>query len=155
MDPIPAAAKYLTLMLNREVFGIAIDKVREIIHAGKITPIAAVSRTVRGIINVRGRVIPVVDLNARLGLGSQTQECSCVVIVQVHGYKGTPVMMGLAVDGVGEVLGLETDLGPPEVASYRETSGLWLIRTARFNGRNMTLLDIDRVVAPDLAPIPF
>src|SRR4051812_31197969 len=77
------AGKYLTVTLGAESYGIAILKVREIIRMQKITHVPQMPVFVKGVINLRGRVIPVVDLRAKFGLPAEFAERTCIVVVQV------------------------------------------------------------------------
>jgi purine-binding chemotaxis protein CheW len=150
--PAPAAStvagKYLTVALAGESYGIAVLKVREIIRLPKITPVPQMPAYVKGVINLRGRVIPIVDLRTKFGLAAECAERTCVVVVQLR--AGEQVMsMGLIVDSVDEVVNLAAaDVEPaPDFGASVNTS--YLLGMAKVKGRVMTLLDIDRVVAPE------
>src|SRR5882672_4175357 len=77
------AGKYLTVVLDSEAYGIAVLKVREIIRMQKITPVPQMPAFVKGVINLRGRVIPVVDLRVKFGLKAEFADRTCIVVVQV------------------------------------------------------------------------
>jgi purine-binding chemotaxis protein CheW len=141
--------KYLTVGLANEAYGIAVLKVREIIRMLKITPVPQLPPYVKGVINLRGRVIPVVDLRVKFGLPAEFTERTCVVVVQVRPPSGQPVQMGLIVDCVEEVIHLSSEeIEPtPEFGCKIDTS--YLLGLAKVKGQVKTLLDIDRVVAPD------
>ncbi len=143
------AGKYLTVVLDQEAYGIGVLKVREIIRLQKITPVPQMPEFVKGVINLRGRVIPVVDLRIKFGLKAEFTEHTCVVVVHVVLPGDQPVQMGLIVDNVEEVVNLtDTDIEPtPEFGSRVETSHL--LGMAKVKGQVKTLLDINRVVAPD------
>src|SRR5436190_12778375 len=93
------AGKYLTVVLDNEAYGIAVLKVREIIRLQKITPVPQMPEFVKGIINLRGRVIPIIDLRVKFGMKAEFAERTCIVVVQV-GTTGGGVQMGLIVDRV-------------------------------------------------------
>lgn len=96
-------AQYLTFWLGSEVFGMDIRTVREIIQCGPMATLPLMPRFVRGVINLRGAVVPVVDLNARFGRSpSSVGKKSCVVIFDVV-RQGERVELGLLVDAVSEV----------------------------------------------------
>ena len=78
-----SAGKYLTVSLENESYGIAVLKVREIIRMQKITPVPQMPEFVRGVLNLRGRVIPVVDLRVKFGLKAEFADRTCIVVVQV------------------------------------------------------------------------
>ena len=92
--------KYLTVVLDNEYYGLAVLKVREIIRMQKITPVPQVPDFVKGVINLRGRVIPVIDLRVKFGLKAVFAERTCIVVVQVDALSGKSVQMGLIVAGV-------------------------------------------------------
>jgi purine-binding chemotaxis protein CheW len=143
------AGKYLTVQLADEAYGIAVLKVREIIRLQKITPVPQMPEHVRGVINLRGRVIPVIDLRLRFGLGATITERTCIVVVQVFLGEARTALMGLVVDAVEEVATLrEADIEPtPEFGT--SVSQAYLLGMAKVGGRVKTLLDIDCVIAPE------
>lgn len=145
----PLAGKYLTVVLETEAYGIGVLKVREIIRLQKITPVPQMPAFVKGVINLRGRVIPVVDLRVKFGLRAEFGERTCIVVVQVKLPGEQIVQMGLIVDSVEEVVTLNAaEIEPtPEFGARISTD--YLLGMAKVKGSVKTLLDIDRVVAPD------
>jgi purine-binding chemotaxis protein CheW len=143
------AGKYLTVGLDREAYGIAVLKVREIIRMQKITPVPQMPAYVKGVINLRGRVIPVVDLRLKFGLEAVLAERTCIVVVQVTLSPEQSVQMGLIVDSVEEVATLsEAEIEPtPEFGTTINIE--YIVGMAKVKGQVKMLLDIDRVVAPD------
>jgi len=143
------AGKYLTVVLENEAYGIAVLKVREIIRLQKITPVPQMPAFVKGVINLRGRVIPVVDLRSKFGLKAEVAERTCIVVVQVKLPNDQIVQMGLVVDSVEEVVTLtKEEIEPtPEFGARVDTT--YLLGMAKVKGQVKTLLDIDRVVAPE------
>src|ERR1044072_2642892 len=143
------AGKYLTVVLENEAYGIGVLKVREIIRMQKITPVPQMPAFVKGVINLRGRVIPVVDLRVKFGLRAEFAERTCIVVVQVKLPTEQIVQMGLIVDSVEEVVMLQaSEIEPtPEFGTKIDTA--YLLGMAKVKGAVKTLLDIDRVVAPD------
>jgi purine-binding chemotaxis protein CheW len=143
------AGKYLTVGLANEAYGIAVLKVREIIRMLKITSVPQLPPYVKGVINLRGRVIPIVDLRVKFGLQAEFTERTCIVVVQVRPANAQPVQMGLIVDCVEEVVTLtDQEIEPtPEFGCKIDTS--YLLGLAKVKGQIKTLLDIDKVVAPD------
>lgn len=143
------AGKYLTVVLDNEAYGIAVLKVREIIRMQKITTVPQMPEYVKGVINLRGRVIPVIDLRLKFGLKAEMAERTCIVVVQVQLATGNVVQMGLIVDSVEEVAQLTAnEIEPtPEFGARVDTT--YLLGLAKVKGAVKTLLDIDRVVAPD------
>ncbi|MEI6106308.1 MAG: chemotaxis protein CheW [Opitutae bacterium] len=151
VDTKPAAApgKYLTLLLDNEAYGIAVIKIREIIRYQKITSVPQLPAYVKGVINLRGRVIPVVDLRLKFGLKAELTERTCIVVVQVQIPAGGLLQIGLIVDSVEEVTNLTAaDIEPtPEFGAQLDTS--FLLGMAKVKGQVKTLLDIDRVITAD------
>src|SRR3984957_979597 len=112
-NPSPAAAptdaragKYLTFQLANEEFGIRVLKVREIMGLQEITAVPQTPMHIKGVINLRGKVVPVIDLRLKFGLeAAEYTQRTCIIVTQVQGESG-PIMMGIVVDGVSEVLNL-------------------------------------------------
>jgi len=143
------AGKYLTVVLENEAYGIAVLKVREIIRMQKITPVPQMPTFVKGVINLRGRVIPVVDLRVKFGVKAEFAERTCIVVVQVKLPTEQTVQMGLIVDSVEEVVTLAANEIEPTPDFGARISTEYLLGMAKVKGAVKTLLDIDRVVAPD------
>jgi purine-binding chemotaxis protein CheW len=103
--------QYLSFALGEETYAIGILAIKEIIEFDKLTQVPGMPASVRGVINLRGMVVPVIDLAHRLWAGTgraqtETTRRSCVVIVEVRGEGTVPQTLGLLVDGVNEVLDL-------------------------------------------------
>lgn len=147
------AGRYLTVVIANETYGIAVLKVREIIRLQKITSVPQTPEFVRGVINLRGRVIPVVDLRLKFGVDAPFTERTCIVVVQVALATGTSVHMGLIVDAVEEVLSLTaTDIEPaPEFGVQIDAE--YILGMATVKGGVKTLLDIDRVISTGTAQL--
>lgn len=153
-SPAPAATttslqsgKYLTVTLDSESYGLGVLKVREIIRLQKITPVPQMPEFVKGVINLRGRVIPVADLRVKFGLKAEFTERTCIVVVQVKMSTEQLVQMGLIVDSVEEVVNLTAaEIEPiPEFGAKIDTS--YLLGMAKVKGQVKMLLDLDRVVS--------
>lgn len=143
------AGKYLTVVLENEAYGLNVLKIREIIRLQKITPVPQLPAYVKGVINLRGRVIPIVDLRVKFGLKAEFTERTCIVVVQVKLPTEQLVQMGLIVDSVEEVVTLAVaEIEPtPDFGAKIDTS--YLLGMAKVKGQVKTLLDIDRVVSPE------
>ena len=143
------AGKYLTVVLDNEAYGLNVLKIREIIRMQKITPVPQMPAFVKGVINLRGRVIPIVDLRVKFGLKAEFAERTCIVVVQVKLANDQIVQMGLIVDSVEEVVNLTAqEIEPvPEFGTKIDTT--YLLGMAKIKDQVKTLLDIDRVVAPE------
>lgn len=100
------AGKYLTFRLGKEEFGIQVRHVREIMGVQDITPVPGTPPHLKGVINLRGKIIPVVDLRIKFSFPEAVfTETTCIVVVQVD-QEGESTLIGLIVDGVSEVLNL-------------------------------------------------
>jgi purine-binding chemotaxis protein CheW len=140
------AAKYLTFTLGNEEYAVGVLKVREIIKMMEITAVPQVPPYVKGVVNLRGRVIPIVDLRVRFGLPAvQYAERTCIVVVEL-GLQDSAALIGLIVDAVSDVLTIATDdltdaatVGGPKETGYVEA-------LARVKGRVKILLNIDRLL---------
>lgn len=140
--------KYLTFKLCDEEYGLEILKVREIIGIMGITNVPQTPEYVKGVINLRGKVIPVIDLRLKFSLDSDeyTKE-TCIIVVDVRG-----MLMGIVVDTVSEVLDItDKDIEPtPEFGSRIKTD--FILGMGKVENEVKILLDIDRVLSnEDLA----
>ena len=137
--------KYLTFTLANEDYGLEILKVREIIGMLDITAIPQAPTFFKGVINLRGRVIPVVDLRLKFGLPSMEYgERTCVIVVEVKTEMGS-VQMGVVVDTVSEVVNVNgADIEPPLPSVCLDTR--YILGLAKAQGTIKILLDIDRVM---------
>lgn len=145
-----SAGKYLTFTLHGESYGIDVLKVREIIRSTTITPVPQMPAYVRGVINLRGKIIPVTDLRLRFGFTAATDtDSTCIIVVQVRLVEGKTTQMGLVVDGVEEVLSIAAgDIEEtPDFGSQIATE--YIVGMAKVKGSVKTLLDIDGVVTSD------
>src|SRR6478672_6426104 len=141
------AGKYLTFQLGQEEFGIRVLKVREIMGIQDITAVPHTPAYVKGVINLRGKVIPVLDLRLKFGLpGMEYNQRTCIIVVQIQGESGL-LLMGIIVDGVSEVLnltGAEVEDTPDFGANF---STPYILGMAKVKGKVKILLDIDRVLS--------
>ena len=141
------AGKYLTFQLGREEFAIQVLKVREIMGVQDITAVPQTPAHVRGVINLRGKVVPVVDLRLKFRLPEmEYTQRTCIIVVQVQ-FQGTALMMGIVVDAVSEVLNLAAgDIeDTPEFGSGVVTP--YILGMAKSKGKVKILLDIDQVLS--------
>ncbi|TXC65142.1 chemotaxis protein CheW [Piscinibacter aquaticus] len=134
----------LTFQLGEEVFALDIRSVREIIQHGSMTGVPLMPAFVRGVINLRGAVVPVIDLNARFGrTPAQVGKKTCVVIFDAE-RDGERTELGLMVDAVSEVVDLPADAIEP-APSFGTAVGREFIRgIGKLDGRFLILLDPDR-----------
>lgn len=141
--------QYLVFTLNGEVFAIDILQIREIIEFGVLTEVPMMPETIRGVINLRGAVVPVIDLSARFGREpSAVARRTCIVIVEVV-TDGTRQTLGVMVDAVNEVLEIpREDIEPPPAFGARIRTD-FIAGMGRVNGRFVIILDVARVFSLD------
>jgi len=142
------AGKYLVFQLAQEEFAIGVLSVREIIRTQYITKVPHTPPHMKGVINLRGKVIPVMDLRTKLGFPeTEYDQRTCVIIVEIQTDARTSLYMGLIVDGVAEVLNLaQADI--QDVPDFGSSSpSPYLLGVAKTKGRIRILLDINKVLA--------
>ncbi len=141
------AGKYLTFRLGPEEFGLEILKVQEIIQLQAITRVPRTPEFVRGVINLRGKVIPVVDLRLKFGMESaEDTEKTCIVVVQIRHPTGV-VVMGTIIDEVREVLDIP-EASIEDTPSFGTSIDTEFILGMGKIGQNVKiLLDIDKVLS--------
>lgn len=140
------AGKYLTFRLGREEFAIQVLRVREIMGIEEITAVPQTPSYVKGVINLRGKVIPVVDLRLKFGLPElEYNQRTCIIVIQVTA-AAAATLMGIVVDGVSEVLNLAGgDIeNTPEFGNGVTTP--YLMGMAKIKGKVKILLDINHVL---------
>ena len=138
--------KYLTFTLDSGEYGIGILKIKEIIGMMPVTAVPQTPEYVKGVINLRGKVIPVVDLRLRFGMDSiEYNERTCIIVVEIKGQTGN-VLIGTVVDSVSEVLNIKgTDIeDTPTFGSKLNTD--YILGMAKMEGGVKILLDIDKVL---------
>lgn len=139
--------QYLTFLLGGEMFSIGILNIKEIIEYGQLTVVPMMPGFIRGVINLRGRVVPVIDLSVRFGRDSTTVgKRTCIVIVEVD-LDGERHDIGVVVDAVSEVLAIPTgDIEPrPSFGAKIRTD--FIKGMGKVNGRFVIILDADRVLS--------
>jgi len=141
------AGKYLAFHLGREEFAIQVLKVREIMGIQDITAVPQTPSYVKGVINLRGKVIPVVDLRLKFGLEEvEYTPRTCIIVVQIQGPDGTVALTGIVVDEVSEAVNIAAgeiedtpDFGDTVATPY-------ILGMAKGKGKVKILLDIDKVL---------
>lgn len=144
------AGKYLTFVLGKESYGVAVLKIREIIRMQDITLVPQMPDYIKGVINLRGKIIPVVDLRLKFCLSkAETTERTCIVVVQVSLPSRSTLAMGMVVDAVEEVINIGAgDIeDTPDFGAKLDTE--YILGMAKIKGAVKTLLDIDKVVAAE------
>jgi purine-binding chemotaxis protein CheW len=141
--------KYLTFHLGQEEYGIQVLQVREIMGLQDITPVPQTPHYVRGVINLRGKVIPVLCLRAKFGLpGTEYTSRTCIIVAYIRQQRNGGMQVGIVVDDVSEVLNiLENEI--EDTPDFGEGVGTpYILGMAKIKGKVKILLDIDQVVSP-------
>ena len=141
--------KYLTFSLADEEYGIGILKIKEIIGMLPITSVPQTPEFVKGVINLRGKVIPVMDLRLRFGMPPiEYSERTCIIVVEIAGASGT-LSTGVIVDAVSEVIAIKDEdiEDTPEFGTTLDTE--FISGMAQKDGGIKILLDIDSVLTPN------
>ena len=144
--------QYLTFRLAGEEYAVGILQVREIITYGSLTKVPHTPPSIRGVINLRGNVVPVVDLGAKFGLNaSLVTDRTCIVIVEVH-FNESHNVMGLIADSVNQVISLNQDDILPAPAFGTRVRVDYLRGLAQSCDKFVLILDIDRLLSADDPP---
>ena len=141
--------KYLTFIMANEEYGIGILKIREIIGMMPITTVPQTPDFVKGVINLRGKVIPVMDLRLRFEMEAiDYTERTCIIVVEIE-LNGRIVHIGIVVDAVSEVLNIKNEEieDTPTFGTKLDTD--YIFGMAKREGGVKILLDIDRVLSQD------
>jgi purine-binding chemotaxis protein CheW len=154
VEPSPVAGEgqtehlqYLTFMLGSSIFAVGILGIKEIIEYGDLTVVPRMPEFVRGVINLRGAVVPVVDLTVRFGGEATTvTRRTCVVIVEIED-DGEQQVIGIMVDAVNEVLEIPADQVEPAPAFGASIRADFIQGMGKVEGRFIILLDVRRVLS--------
>lgn len=136
------SGKYLTFFLAGEEYGVEILKVQEIIECMPITPVPLASRYILGVINLRGKIHPVMDIKMKFGMGqAQITEESCIIVINASG-----IMMGMLVDKVSEVVNIDSREIDDAPSFGADINTDYLLGIGKAGGRVSLLLDIEKVI---------
>jgi purine-binding chemotaxis protein CheW len=141
--------KYLTFFLNEEEYGIGILKVKEIIGMMPITSVPRTPDFVKGVINLRGKVIPIMDLRLKFGMAEiDYADRTCIIVVEIQ-RDSDQIYVGCVVDAVSEVLNIKSDdiEDTPDFGASLDVA--YILGMAKMEGGVKILLDIDRVLTTD------
>jgi len=140
-------AQFLTFTLASEMFAVAIEHIKEIIEFGQPTEVPMMPAYIRGVINLRGAVVPVIDLNARFGRGaSAVSRRTCIVIVEVES-EGSAQDIGIMVDAVSAVLDIPASEIEPPPAFGSRIRAQFLFGMGKVNGQFVMILDLANVLS--------
>lgn len=143
--------QYLTFMLGGDVYALGILAIKEIIEYGQLTEVPRMPASIRGVINLRGAVVPVIDLGARFGkqptgIGHRT----CIVIIEVQGDAGTedgPQTVGVMVDAVNEVMDIPDGEIEPAPSFGAKIRADFIQGMGKVDGKFVIILNADRVLS--------
>ena len=143
------ATQYLTFRIDDEVFALDVSQVREVLDISTITKVPRAPEFMRGVINVRGNVVPVVDLRHKFGLEQTTNTVDTRIVVMELDMDGEVAVLGALADAVHEVIELEAGEieAPPRIGQRWRTE--FIKGIGKRDSRFVILLDIDRVFSSD------
>jgi purine-binding chemotaxis protein CheW len=139
------SSQYLTFKLGDEIFALDVAEVREILDFTSITKVPMTPPFMRGVINLRGSVVPVMDLRLKFSM-SETEKTvnSCIIVVEMM-MDGDSVVAGVLADGVQEVIDLEPDQIEPAPRMGTKMDTEFILGMGKYNGSFMMILNIDRI----------
>ncbi len=141
--------KYLIFSINKEDYGVPISKVREVIRFVEITPIHEVSRFLKGVINLRGKIIPIIDMRAKFGIQEmEYSDRTLFVIVDIMGAKDI-INIGMAVDAVYDVADIKDEAMEKTPDIGLKLKSQYLYGIANILGKMLMILNIDKILASD------
>jgi len=143
------AGKYLTFQLEQEEYGIPILAVVEIIKMMEITPVPRTPTYVRGVVNLRGKVIPVIELREKFGMpGAEDTDETCIVVVTLN-TGDAKIQMGIIIDRVSEVLDIKTSQLEPSPSFGTACDTEFILAMAKAADSVKMLIDINRVLSEE------
>jgi purine-binding chemotaxis protein CheW len=138
--------KFLTFLMANEKYGLEILKVREIMGMMDVTSIPTTPAFIRGVINLRGKVIPVVDLRLKFGIeAKEDTQRTCIIVVHLT-HTAQEMIVGIIVDEVSEVLDIDQNQIEPPPSFGADIRTDFILGMGKVDQKVMTLLDIDRVL---------
>jgi len=141
------AGKYLTFFLAKEEYGIEILKIKEIIGMMDITELPRTPDFVKGVINLRGKVIPIIDLRLKFGMTEvEHTEKTCIIVVDIK-ENGVDLQIGIIVDSVSEVLNVATDELEDTPSFGADVNTDFILGMAKSKDKVRTLLEINKVLS--------
>jgi purine-binding chemotaxis protein CheW len=146
---ITETVQYLTFMLSNEIFAIDVGKVREILELTTISKVPQTPAFMRGVINLRGSVVPVIDLRLNFGMECTEQTVNtCIIVVEVN-LDGENVILGALADSVREVVEMEPELIEPAPRIGTKLNTEFIKGMGKVDNEFVMILDVDRVFAAD------
>jgi purine-binding chemotaxis protein CheW len=142
---VERAGKYLTFHLGQEQFGIEVLKVREIMGVQEITAVPQMPSWIKGVINLRGKIIPVIDLRLKFGMPAPYNQRTCIIVVQLTD-RGEQILLGVIVDDVSEVVNIAAGEIEDVPAFGFSLPTPYILGLAKQKNGVKILLDIDQVL---------
>ncbi len=143
------AQQYLTYKLGEEVFALEITKVREVLEFMTVTKVPRAPDFIRGVINLRGSVVPVVDLRMTFGMTKTERTLSTCVIIAEMTVNGETTVLGAMADSVQEVVELGPDQIEPAPKIGSRLINEFIVGMGKLNGRFIIILDVDRLFSAE------
>lgn len=146
---VAGSQQYVTFSLGEELFGVEVTRAREILSVTPVTKVPQTPEYLLGVINLRGQVVPVVDMRLKLGLPvTEVTEDTCVIVVEVQ-IDGESIIVGALADAVREVLEIRSDQiePPPRLGTRLKTE--FITGMGKVNEQFLILLNIDRVFSSE------
>lgn len=144
-----ATAQYLTFRLTEELYALDVSKVREVLEVIPITTVPKTPAHMKGVINVRGSVVPVIDMRLRLGMAAAANTVDTCIIVTEVCLEGVSLVMGVLADAVSEVIDLESSQIEPPPRFGTQIKEELIKGIGKKNDTFIIILDIDRILAYD------
>jgi purine-binding chemotaxis protein CheW len=139
------STQYLTFKLSEETFALDVAEVREILDFTSVTKVPRTPAFMRGVINLRGSVVPVMDLRLKFGMSATEQTVnSCIIVVEVS-MEGDQVVIGVLADAVQEVIDMEPEQIEPAPRIGTKLNMEFILGMGKHNGGFMMILDIDKI----------
>ena len=149
VSTINETVQYLTFKLSEEVFALDVAKVREILEYSSITKVPQTPDFMRGVINLRGSVVPVIDLRLKFGMTRTEQTVNtCIIVVEVS-MDGETTVLGALADSVQEVIEMEPDSIEPAPHIGTSLNTDFIKGMGKHEGNFIMILDIDRVLSSE------
>lgn len=148
ITPADVQHQYLTFMLGDELYAIEIIYIKEIIEYSTLTRVPMVPSFIRGILNLRGSVLPVIDLAVRLGkIASPATKWTCIVVIEIKVGKEERITMGIVVDVVHDVIELSAEDIEPTPAFGNRIRNDFIRQVGKIKDQFIILLDMDHVLS--------
>jgi purine-binding chemotaxis protein CheW len=146
---ITETVQYLTFTLSDEVFAIDVSKVREILELTTINKVPQTPEFMRGVINLRGSVVPVIDLRLNFGMERTEQTINtCIIVIEVN-LEGENIVLGALADSVREVVEMEPELIEPAPRLGTKLNTDFIKGMGKVDNEFVMILDVDRVFSAD------